>query len=138
MFFFCHSFLVHLIPECSHLIVVSHFYLTIQDPSAMVIDHIGYALSDIEGDHTLVASDSFIQSDVILGSSKIEVRLMSKYYVFDLIGVNIYARIGALPPFANCFCLAISLNQLLLCRYSKPYLKLARLLLLVKYIKDFV
>ena len=77
MFFFCHSFLVHLIAECSHLITVSHFYSTIQDPSAMVIDHISYALSDTEGDHTLVASDGFIQSDVMLGSSKIEVRLMS-------------------------------------------------------------
>ncbi|PSS30803.1 Dolichyl-diphosphooligosaccharide--protein like [Actinidia chinensis var. chinensis] len=49
-----------------------------EDPSAMVIDHIGYALSDIEGDHTLVASDSFIQSDVILGSSKIEAPVLFK------------------------------------------------------------
>ncbi|KAK6150956.1 hypothetical protein DH2020_015888 [Rehmannia glutinosa] len=44
-----------------------------EDPSAMVIDHTGYAVSETEGDHTLIASDNFIESDVILGSRKIEV-----------------------------------------------------------------
>lgn len=38
----------------------------------MVIDHTSYAVSDSEGDHTLIASDDFISSDVILGSKKIE------------------------------------------------------------------
>lgn len=38
----------------------------------MVIDHTSYAVSDNEGDHTLIASDDFIMSDVILGSKKIE------------------------------------------------------------------
>ena len=38
----------------------------------MVIDHSGYAVSASEGDHTLIASDDFIKSDVILGSKKIE------------------------------------------------------------------
>lgn len=38
----------------------------------MVIDHTSYAVSDTEGDHTLIASDDFIKSDVILGSKKIE------------------------------------------------------------------
>ncbi|GMI83730.1 DEFECTIVE GLYCOSYLATION [Hibiscus trionum] len=42
-----------------------------EDPSAMVIDHNGYAVSEIEGDHTLIASDDLIKSDVILGSKKI-------------------------------------------------------------------
>ncbi|KAE8691508.1 Dolichyl-diphosphooligosaccharide--protein glycosyltransferase 48 kDa subunit [Hibiscus syriacus] len=42
-----------------------------EDPSAMVIDHTGYAVSETEGDHTLIASDDFIKSDVILGSKKI-------------------------------------------------------------------
>ncbi|CAL5385689.1 unnamed protein product [Camellia sinensis] len=42
------------------------------DPGAMVIDHIGYAVSDTDGDHTLIASDEFIQSEVLLGSKKIE------------------------------------------------------------------
>ncbi|KAE8725631.1 Dolichyl-diphosphooligosaccharide--protein glycosyltransferase 48 kDa subunit [Hibiscus syriacus] len=37
----------------------------------MVIDHTGYAVSETEGDHTLIASDDFIKSDVILGSKKI-------------------------------------------------------------------
>lgn len=41
----------------------------------MVIDHIGYAVSVTEGDHTLIASDDFIKSDVILGEKKIEVRI---------------------------------------------------------------
>ncbi|KAL4319002.1 hypothetical protein GQ457_18G015610 [Hibiscus cannabinus] len=42
-----------------------------EDPSAMVIDHTGYSVSETEGDHTLIASDDFIKSDVILGSKKI-------------------------------------------------------------------
>lgn len=41
----------------------------------MVIDHIGYAVSGTEGDHTLIASDDFIKSDVILGGKKIEVSI---------------------------------------------------------------
>ncbi|KAJ9152877.1 hypothetical protein P3X46_026387 [Hevea brasiliensis] len=43
-----------------------------EDPAAMVIDHTSYAVSEIEGDHTLIASDDFIKSDVILGSKKID------------------------------------------------------------------
>lgn len=39
----------------------------------MVIDHGSYAVSETEGDHTLIAADDFIQSDVLLGSTKIEV-----------------------------------------------------------------
>ncbi|XP_021861374.1 dolichyl-diphosphooligosaccharide--protein glycosyltransferase 48 kDa subunit [Spinacia oleracea] len=42
------------------------------DPAAMAIDHTSYALSEFEGDHTLIASDDFIGSDVILGTKKIE------------------------------------------------------------------
>ncbi|XP_059645184.1 dolichyl-diphosphooligosaccharide--protein glycosyltransferase 48 kDa subunit [Cornus florida] len=49
-----------------------------EDPSAVVIDHTGYAVSDTEGDHTLIASDYFIQSDVILGSTKIEAPVLFK------------------------------------------------------------
>ncbi|KAK6241233.1 hypothetical protein SCA6_006622 [Theobroma cacao] len=43
-----------------------------EDPSAMVIDHTSYAVSATEGDHTLIAGDDFIKSDVILGSKKID------------------------------------------------------------------
>lgn len=39
----------------------------------MVIDHTSYAVSQTDGDHTLLAADDFIQSDVILGNKKIEV-----------------------------------------------------------------
>lgn len=39
----------------------------------MVIDHTSYAVSEIEGDHSLIASDDFIKADVILGDKKIEV-----------------------------------------------------------------
>ncbi|XP_021731630.1 dolichyl-diphosphooligosaccharide--protein glycosyltransferase 48 kDa subunit-like [Chenopodium quinoa] len=46
------------------------------DPAAMVIDHTSYALSEFEGDHTLIASDEFIASDVILGSKKIEAAVL--------------------------------------------------------------
>ncbi|KAK9942408.1 hypothetical protein M0R45_008075 [Rubus argutus] len=49
-----------------------------EDPSAMVIDHMSYAVSDTEGDHTLIASDDFIKSDVILGSKKIEAPVLFK------------------------------------------------------------
>lgn len=43
-----------------------------EDAGALVVDHAGYAVSSTEGDHTLIASDDFIKSDVILGSKKIE------------------------------------------------------------------
>lgn len=43
-----------------------------EDPAAMVIDHTSFAVSDTEGDHTLIVSDDFIKSDVILGKEKIE------------------------------------------------------------------
>ncbi|KAL5788534.1 hypothetical protein ACOSP7_005483 [Xanthoceras sorbifolium] len=43
-----------------------------EDAAAMVIDHTSYAVSNTDGDHTLIASDDFINSDVILGSKKIE------------------------------------------------------------------
>lgn len=54
---------------------------------AMVIDHIGYAVSDTEGDHTLIAADDFIDSSVILGNKKIEASQRSclgVIYVHDL------------------------------------------------------
>ena len=41
----------------------------------MVIDHTSFAVSDTEGDHTLIVSDDFIKSDVILGKEKIEASL---------------------------------------------------------------
>ncbi|KAL4387089.1 hypothetical protein GQ457_09G016450 [Hibiscus cannabinus] len=41
------------------------------DPATMVIDHTSYAVSEIEGGHTLIVSDEFIKYDVILGSKKI-------------------------------------------------------------------
>ncbi|KAL2328933.1 hypothetical protein Fmac_022360 [Flemingia macrophylla] len=50
-----------------------------EDPAAMVVDHSGYAVSATEGDHTLIASDDFIKSDVILGSKKIEATFFSDF-----------------------------------------------------------
>ncbi|CAI9758385.1 unnamed protein product [Fraxinus pennsylvanica] len=49
-----------------------------EDASAMVIDHTGYAVSQLEGDHTLVAADDFVQSDIILGNTKIEAPVLFK------------------------------------------------------------
>ncbi|KAI3462517.1 hypothetical protein Pfo_019180 [Paulownia fortunei] len=49
-----------------------------EDPSAMVIDHTGYAVSETEGEHTLIAADDFIQSDVILGSERVEAPVLFK------------------------------------------------------------
>ncbi|XP_050234948.1 dolichyl-diphosphooligosaccharide--protein glycosyltransferase 48 kDa subunit-like [Mercurialis annua] len=43
-----------------------------EDPSAMVLDHSSYAVSETEGDHTLIASDDFIKSDVVLGTTEID------------------------------------------------------------------
>lgn len=43
-----------------------------EDSNSMVIDHSSYAVSQSEGGHTLIASDAFIESDVLLGSKKIE------------------------------------------------------------------
>ncbi|TVU40058.1 hypothetical protein EJB05_13506, partial [Eragrostis curvula] len=48
------------------------------DPEAMFIDHINYAVTDVDGDHTLIAGDDLIQSDVILGYKKIERTLKEK------------------------------------------------------------
>jgi len=62
----------------------SSFDLFFQDPEAMVIDHINYAVTDVDGDHTLIAGDDLIQSDVILGSKKIEVSLDAKFSVQPL------------------------------------------------------
>ncbi|KAJ4829368.1 Dolichyl-diphosphooligosaccharide--protein glycosyltransferase 48 kDa subunit [Turnera subulata] len=49
-----------------------------EDPSAVVVDHNGYAVSETDGDHTLIAADDFIQSDVILGKAKIEAPVLFK------------------------------------------------------------
>lgn len=49
-----------------------------EDSSSVVIDHISYAVSETEGDHTLIASDDFIKSDVILGSTEIEAPVLFK------------------------------------------------------------
>jgi len=40
-----------------------------------------YAVSDTEGDHTLIVATDFIQSEVILGSKAIEVRAMYYPYI---------------------------------------------------------
>ncbi|KAK4477705.1 hypothetical protein RD792_016956 [Penstemon davidsonii] len=49
-----------------------------EDTSAVVIDHTGYAVSETEGDHSLIAADDFIQSGVILGSKTIEAPVIFK------------------------------------------------------------
>ncbi|KAI4375703.1 hypothetical protein MLD38_013540 [Melastoma candidum] len=43
-----------------------------EDPSAMVVDHLSHAVSEYEGDHTLIVANNFIQADIILGNKKIE------------------------------------------------------------------
>ncbi|XP_065875198.1 dolichyl-diphosphooligosaccharide--protein glycosyltransferase 48 kDa subunit [Euphorbia lathyris] len=49
-----------------------------EDPSAVVIDHKNYAVSQTEADHTLIASSGFIESDIILGKAKIEAPVLFK------------------------------------------------------------
>ncbi|KMT08495.1 hypothetical protein BVRB_6g137840 isoform A [Beta vulgaris subsp. vulgaris] len=52
--------------------------LILFSPSAetVVIDHTSYSVSETDGDHSLIASDSFVKSDVILGREKIEVPVL--------------------------------------------------------------
>lgn len=57
--------------------VTNWFICLIQDPDAVVIDHVGYAVSETDGEHTLIAADDLIQSDVILGDKRIEVSFLS-------------------------------------------------------------
>ncbi|XP_071722147.1 dolichyl-diphosphooligosaccharide--protein glycosyltransferase 48 kDa subunit-like isoform X2 [Rutidosis leptorrhynchoides] len=49
-----------------------------EDAASMVIDHSSYAVSATEGDHTLIASNDLIKSEVILGSNKIEAPVLFK------------------------------------------------------------
>ena len=53
----------------------------------MVIDHVGYTVSPTNLDHTLIASDHFIQSDVILGPEKIKVEIISTYSHLSLLRI---------------------------------------------------
>ena len=46
---------------------------TFQDPNAVVIDHLNFAVSKSEMDHTLIASDLLLDSPVILGDKVIQV-----------------------------------------------------------------
>lgn len=66
--------------------------MLVQDSAALVIDHTSYAVSSTEGDHTLIASDDLINSDVILGSKKIEASS-------DLDTVNCFVLISSI---GNC------------------------------------
>ncbi|XP_010558104.1 PREDICTED: dolichyl-diphosphooligosaccharide--protein glycosyltransferase 48 kDa subunit [Tarenaya hassleriana] len=59
-----------------------------EDASAMVIDHSSYAVSDIDGDHTLIAADDFVKSDVILGKTKIEAPVLFRGIAHSLNPAN--------------------------------------------------
>ncbi|CAI9110714.1 OLC1v1010783C1 [Oldenlandia corymbosa var. corymbosa] len=49
-----------------------------EDPSAMVVDHTSYAVSGTDGDHTLIAADNLIKSEVLLGKEKIVAPVLFK------------------------------------------------------------
>eukprot|EP00258_Populus_trichocarpa_P019005 XP_006383248.1 dolichyl-diphosphooligosaccharide--protein glycosyltransferase 48 kDa subunit [Populus trichocarpa] len=59
-----------------------------EDPSALVIDHKSYAISETEGDHTLIAADDYIESDVLLGKKKIEAPVLFKGIAHSLNAAN--------------------------------------------------
>ncbi|KAJ6420016.1 hypothetical protein OIU84_030023 [Salix udensis] len=59
-----------------------------EDPSALVIDHRSYAVVGTEGDHTLIAADDFIESDVLLGENKIEAPVLFKGIAHSLNAAN--------------------------------------------------
>ncbi|CAO2830310.1 unnamed protein product [Amaranthus hypochondriacus] len=44
----------------------------VDDTEAVVIDHTSFSVSEIDGDHSLIASDNFIKSTAILGKEKIQ------------------------------------------------------------------
>lgn len=60
----------------------------------MVIDHTSFAVSDTEGDHTLIAGDNFIQSDVILGKEKIKVRHYISSRIIMILELNLLFNHG--------------------------------------------
>ncbi|KAL9394056.1 hypothetical protein Peur_013341 [Populus x canadensis] len=59
-----------------------------EDPSALVIDHKSYAIAETEGDHTLIAADDYIESDVLLGKKKIEAPVLFKGIAHSLNAAN--------------------------------------------------
>ncbi|KAJ6413095.1 hypothetical protein OIU84_005998 [Salix udensis] len=59
-----------------------------EDPSALVIDHKSYAVAETEGDHTLLAADDFIESDVLLGKKKIEAPVLFQGIAHSLNAAN--------------------------------------------------
>ncbi|KAF5751121.1 Dolichyl-diphosphooligosaccharide--protein glycosyltransferase 48 kDa subunit [Tripterygium wilfordii] len=69
-----------------------------EDPAAIVIDHISYAVSENEGDHSLIASDDFIKSDArnnarILITSSLSI-FSNRYINLDVICVNRHLKCG--------------------------------------------
>ncbi|KVH92270.1 Dolichyl-diphosphooligosaccharide--protein glycosyltransferase subunit WBP1 [Cynara cardunculus var. scolymus] len=72
-----------------------------EDSSAVVIDHGSYAVSGTEGDHTLIAADDFIQSDVLLGTTKIEAPVLFKGIGHSLNPANSLARNNARVLFSG-------------------------------------
>ncbi|XP_010547491.1 PREDICTED: dolichyl-diphosphooligosaccharide--protein glycosyltransferase 48 kDa subunit [Tarenaya hassleriana] len=59
-----------------------------EDASAMVVDHSSYAVSDIDGYHTLIAADDFVKSDAILGKTKIEAPVLFRGIAHSLNPAN--------------------------------------------------
>lgn len=60
-----------------------------QDRNAVVIDHTSYAVSETEGDHTLIASEEFIKSKAFFGGKEIEV-----LFLLRVSGLDMYDRIN--------------------------------------------
>ncbi|XP_071722437.1 dolichyl-diphosphooligosaccharide--protein glycosyltransferase 48 kDa subunit-like [Rutidosis leptorrhynchoides] len=59
-----------------------------EDDSAVVIDHGSYAVSEKEGDHTLIVGEDFIQSDVILGKNGIQAPVLFRGIAHSLNAAN--------------------------------------------------
>lgn len=61
----------------------------------MVIDHTSFSVSDVDGDHTLIAADDLVKSDVLLGKTKIEVTShLSSSFRFGLGFRRMYENLG--------------------------------------------
>ncbi|XP_010425395.2 PREDICTED: dolichyl-diphosphooligosaccharide--protein glycosyltransferase 48 kDa subunit-like [Camelina sativa] len=59
-----------------------------EDSSAMLIDHTSFSVFDVDGNHTLIAADDLVKSDVILGKAKIEAPVLFRGVAHSLNPTN--------------------------------------------------
>ncbi|GMH21424.1 hypothetical protein Nepgr_023266 [Nepenthes gracilis] len=72
------------------------------DPATLVVDHNSYAVSNNNGEHTLLATNDFVQPDTILENKKIEAPILFRGVAPLLNPVNnLELKILPVSPYAN-------------------------------------